>query len=51
MAELALSFGSLGVLFLWCAWRESIAQNRRDAQLLAACGAGGVVAGAVAWLV
>ena len=32
-----------------CAWREHVADNRRDARLMAACGAGGVVAGALAW--
>ena len=37
-------------LFLWCAWREYVGEKRRDAKLLAACGAGGVLAGAVLWL-
>ena len=51
MADYALPMGLLGILFLWCAWREYAAENRRDAKLLAACGAGGVLAGAAVWLV
>ena len=51
MADYAFPMGSLGILFLWCAWREYVAENRRDAKLLAACGTGGVLAGAAVWLV
>ncbi|MDP1742607.1 MAG: hypothetical protein Q8M51_09485 [Polaromonas sp.] len=51
MTDYALPLASLGVLFLWCAWRERVADNRRDAKLLATCGAGGVLAGAAVWLV
>ena len=51
MADYAIPIALLGSLFLWCGWREYVAQNRRDARLLAACGAGGVLAGAAVWLV
>ncbi|HYW56559.1 MAG TPA: hypothetical protein VE934_06350 [Polaromonas sp.] len=51
MTEVSLAFASLGILFLWTAWREFVAKNQRDAQLLAVCGTGGVVAGALAWFV
>jgi len=30
---------------LLCAWREYASENRRNAKLLAACGAGGILAG------
>lgn len=51
MAEYALPIALLGTLFLWCAWREHVAENRRDAKLLATCGAIGVLAGAGVWVV
>ena len=40
-----------GSLFFLLAWREYASDNRRDAKLLAACGAGGMLAGAAVWLV
>lgn len=51
MSAYAFPVAALGALILWCAWREHVADNRRDARLMAACGASGVIAGAVAWLV
>ncbi|MDO8440778.1 MAG: hypothetical protein Q7S97_06175 [Polaromonas sp.] len=51
MSDYALAIASLGVLMLLGAWREYASDNRRDARLLAACGAGGMLAGAVVWLV
>ena len=50
MADYDPPIAALGALFLWCAWREYVGEKRRDAKLLAACGAGGVLAGAVLWL-
>ncbi len=50
MSDYALPIASLGVLILFCAWREYAGDNRRDAKLMAACGAGSVLAGAAAWL-
>lgn len=38
-----MSFAALGALILGCAWREYLADNRRDATLMAACGAGAAV--------
>lgn len=51
MSDYALPFAALGVLILFCAWREYASDNRRDARLIAACGAGSMLAGAAAWLV
>ncbi|MDP2818657.1 MAG: hypothetical protein Q8O29_10370 [Polaromonas sp.] len=51
MTAYALPIAALGVLILWCAWREYVADNRRDARLMAACGASGILAGTAAWLV
>ena len=51
MSEYALATASLGVLLLLGAWREYARENRRDAKLLAACGAGGMLAGAAVWLI
>lgn len=50
-SALALAIASLGVLILLVAWREYARDNRRDAKLLTACGAGGMLAGAAVWLV
>lgn len=50
MSNYALAIASLGVLILLGAWREYASDNRRDAKLLAACGAGGILAGAAVWL-
>ena len=44
MFDYALPIASLG------AWREYASDNGRDAKLLAACGAGGMLAGAAVWL-
>lgn len=49
MSAYALPMAALGALILWCAWREHVADNQRDALLMAACGAGSVMAGALAW--
>lgn len=48
MSDYALPIASLGVLMLLGAWCEYASDKRRDAELLAACGAGGVLAGAAA---
>ena len=50
MSDYAPAIVSLGVLILLGAWREYARDNRRDAKLLAACGAGGMLAGAAVWL-
>ena len=50
MSDFALAIAALGVLLLFGAWREYASDNRRDAKLLAACGAGGMLAGAAVWL-
>jgi hypothetical protein len=50
MSDYALAVAALGVLILLLAWREYASDNRRDARLLAACGAGGMLAGAAVWL-
>lgn len=52
MTEYFIPIALLSALILGCAWREFLAENRRDAKLMAAVGAGGVVtasAGAL-WL-
>ena len=51
MSSYALAFAALGIIVLLGAWREHVGNNRRDAKLLAACGAGGILAGAAVWLV
>ena len=51
MSSYALAFAALGIIVLLGAWREYTGDNRRDAKLLAACGAGGILAGAAVWLV
>ena len=47
----ALAFAALGIIGLLGAWREYASDNRRDAKLMTACGAGGLLAGAAVWLV
>ena len=51
MSSYALAFAALGLIVLLGARREYASDNRRDAKLLAACGAGGFLAGAAVWLV
>jgi hypothetical protein len=51
MSEYVLAFAALGVIVLLGAWREYTSDNRRDAKLLAACGAGAILAGAAVGLV
>lgn len=50
MSDLALATAALGLLLLFGAWREYASENRRDAKLLTAYGAGGMLAGAAVWL-
>lgn len=50
MSEYVIPLASLGALILGCAWREYLAENKRDAKLMAACGAGGVLTAAAVWL-
>ncbi len=47
MADLVFVIALLTSVILLGAWREHANDNRRDARLLAAVGAGGVLAGAV----
>ena len=51
MSDYALALATLGLIVFLLAWREYASENRRDAKLLAACGAGGILAGAAVWLV
>ena len=51
MSDYALALSALGAIVFLLAWREYASDNRRDAKLLAACGAGGILAGAAVWLV
>lgn len=50
MADYALALAALSVLMLLGARREHVGGNPRDAKLIAAFGAGGVLAGAAMWL-
>ena len=50
MSNYALAIGLIAAIVLHCAWREYTNDNRRDAKLLAAFGAGGLLT-AAAWLV
>ena len=47
MSDYVVPIVSLGLLMLLGAWREYASDNQRNAKLLAACGAGGMLAGAV----
>ena len=51
MSSISIAVALLGGLLIMCAWREYGNENRRDAKLLAACGTGGILAGAALWLV
>ncbi len=51
MSDYALPLAALGLLILLGAWREHARDNRRDAKLIAAFGADGMLAGAAAWLI
>lgn len=51
MSDYAIPLAALGLLILLGAWREYARDNRRDAKLIAAFGAGGMLAGAAAWLI
>ena len=50
MIEYALAFGALGIIVLFLAWREHAADNKRDAKLMATCGATGLVTSVAAVL-
>ena len=50
MYDYAFLIAMLAAVLLLGAWREHRSDNRRDARLLAAFGAGGMLAGAAAWL-
>lgn len=50
MDDAAMMIGVLAVVLLLGAWRELRWKNHRDAGLLAACAAGGMVLSAAAWL-
>ena len=51
MPSYALAFAALGIIGLLGAWCECASDNWRDAKLMSACGAGGLLAGAAVWLV
>ena len=51
MPSYAIAFAALGLIVLHGAWREYGGNNRRDAKMLTACGAAGMLAGAAVWLV
>ena len=46
MSEYALGSGLIAVILFYCAWREVGNDNRRDATILAVCGAGGMLTAA-----
>ena len=50
MSDYAFLIALLASVILAGAWHEFADDNRRDAGLLAALGAGGMLAGAAAWL-
>ena len=50
MYDYAFLIAMLAAVLLLGAWREHRNGNWRDARLLAAFGAGGMLAGAAAWL-
>lgn len=51
MNPYTLLLGLVGLILLWCAWRERQAGNPRDAWALSFCGVGlGTVAGVFALL-
>ncbi len=49
MSNYALAIGLIAAIVLYSAWREYANDNRRDAKLLAAVGAGSMLT--AAWLV
>lgn len=51
MSDYAFMIALLAAVTLLGAWREYAGDNRRDAKLLAAVGAGSMLAGAAVWLV
>ena len=50
MSDYAFLLALLAAVMMLGAWREHANDNRRDAKLLAACGAGGMLAGAAVWM-
>ena len=50
MVDYAFLSAVRAAVMLLGAWREYASDNRRDARLLAAFGAGGMLAGAAVWL-
>ena len=50
MPDIAFMLVLVAAPMLFCAWREYVNDNRRDARRLAALGAGGLWAGGVVWL-
>ncbi len=50
MSEYAFLFAGLAAVMLLCSWREYVSNNRRDARLMAAFGATGMLASTAAWL-
>lgn len=51
MSDYTFLIALLAAVMLLGAWREYASENRRDAKLLAAFGAGSVLAGAAIWIV
>ena len=50
MPDFAFMLVLVATPMLFAAWREYVNDNRRDARLLAALGAGGLWAGGVVWI-
>jgi len=50
VSDYALPVALLGTLILLIAWREYASGNQRDAKLMAACGAGSMLASVAAWV-
>ena len=50
MSDYAFPIAALAVVMLLGAWREYVSDNRRDAKLMAALGAAGMMASTAIWL-
>ena len=50
MSDAALLIAALATVILLGAWREYVSDNRRDARLMAAFGAAGMMASTAVWL-
>lgn len=50
MSDFAFLIAALAAVILLGAWREYVSDNRRDARLMAAFGAAGMMASTAVWL-